>query len=95
MEKKLQSKIIKFLKEQGCYVIKTQAGPGVPVGCPDIIALYKRYWIAIEVKASAAAPFQMGQQMTLQRLEQANSFVYIAFPENWETIKSDLIARFL
>jgi len=68
MEKALQTTIIKFLKAQGAYVIKTKPGMGTPTGCPDIIFLYEGAYGAIEVKAAANSPWQPGQEMTLTRL---------------------------
>lgn len=91
-EADLQAKIIKWLKAQGVYVIKTKPGPGTPVGCPDIIGLYKDLWLAIEVKKGEDAPFQPGQQYTLDLLRKMNPWVYVANPENWETIREELFA---
>lgn len=95
MESKLQSEIIKWLKINDCYVIKVRAAPGVPVGCPDIVALCQQKWAVIEVKASDTAKFQEGQKATLQRLKYGNEFVYVATPETWPQIKDELIAKFL
>ena len=94
MERKLQSKIIKFLKDQGGYVIKTRPQPGIPVGIEDVICLYREKWCAIEVKASENAPFRPGQQATLQYHKKGNKFVYVAYPENWELIRAELLAQF-
>lgn len=95
MEAKLQSKIIKWLKSEGCYVIKTKPGPGISAGCPDIIALYGDKFIAIEVKATSTAPFRPGQQETLSFLRRYNRFVYVAYPENWPTIQNEIASQFL
>lgn len=86
-EKKLQTQIIKHLKGKGCYVIKTKPQPGIPVGCPDIIALYKNTWIAIEVKKARGAKYETGQEATLEFLSGLNAFVWTVYPENWENIK--------
>lgn len=93
MEAKLQSEIIKWLKTQGAYVIKTRGGPGVPVGCPDILFVYGQQWGAIEVKASAKAPFRLGQKATLEHLKKWNTLVYVAYPGGWPQIKQELMVR--
>lgn len=93
-EKKLQSEIIKFLKEHKAYVIKTQAGPGTPVGCPDIIFLFEGAWGAIEVKAARDSKYRVGQQATLGHLGKWSPFVWTAYPENWPEIKDFLIRHF-
>lgn len=95
MEKKLQTKIIKFLKDRGVYVIKTRPSPGTPVGCPDILGLFGSKHTEIEVKASATAPFRAGQLISLAYLRRSGAeFVYVAYPENWEEVKADLVDRF-
>lgn len=95
LESKLQSDIISWLKINGVYVIKVRAAPGVPVGCPDIIGLYRDKWLAIECKADEKATFQPGQKLTLQTMQKSNPFVYVAYPENWPIIKAELAANFL
>lgn len=93
-EKKLQGEIIEYLERSGAYVLKTKPGGGIPVGCPDIIALYKDRYIAIEVKESSTASYQPGQKYTLRKLSEGNPYVFVAFPENWEAIRSKLQAFF-
>jgi len=89
MEGKIQAKLIKFLKKRGCYVIKTKPGPGTPVGCPDIIALYEGLWIAIEVKARKNSPYQPLQKETLDKLS-AWSLVYVVHEENYDEVIIEL-----
>lgn len=93
-ETKLQSEIIKWLKEQGAYVIKNRAAPGVPVGCPDILFLYEGAWGAIEVKRDAKAPYRAGQKQTLDRLLKWSPFVWTVHPENWGEVQHNLINYF-
>lgn len=93
-ESKLQTEIIKWLKDRGAYVVKTRAWPGTPTGCPDVLALYEGAWLAIEVKRSAKAVYGVGQEATLARLAGWSPFVYTAFPENWPLIKAELQNNF-
>lgn len=93
-EGKLQSKIIKWLKDRGCYVIKTKPGNGTPTGCPDIIFLYQSKWGAIEVKADEHAPWQPLQKPTLDFLKGMNDFVFKVYPENWPEVQKVLQAQF-
>jgi Holliday junction resolvase len=88
-EKKLQSEIIKWLKSQGAYVIKTSPGAGIPNGCPDIIFLKEGFWGAIEVKKSNTVKFQPLQEVTIMKLQDW-SYCRVVYPQNWETIKSEL-----
>jgi Holliday junction resolvase len=88
-EASLQSAIVKYLKEKGCYVIKTRAGVGTPDGCPDIIALCGGLWFAIEVKASSTAKYQPLQKDTLEKLD-SWSWAKVVYPENWRAVKAEL-----
>lgn len=90
----LQKKIIKWLKENGAYVIKTKPQPGTPVGCPDVIALYLDQWAALEVKKAANAKDQPGQKATQAFLRKNNYFVYRVHPDNWPEIKQELADKF-
>lgn len=89
MEKQCQDKIIKVLKAKKCFVLKTKPGLGTPVGTPDILFFLEGFWGAIEVKASAKAPFQPLQK---ERIEQFNewSWARVVYPENLSEILDEL-----
>ena len=89
MESKLQTKLIKFLKSKGCYVLKPKPGPGVPVGCPDVIFFYEGFWGAIEVKSSATAEWQPLQKETLEKFNKW-SYARKIYPENYEEIIAEI-----
>lgn len=95
MEKKLQSEIIKFLRSHKIYVIKTTPGAGTPVGCPDIIGLYRGRYLALEVKASAGAGFQPLQRETLNILSIDCKWAFSVTPETWGFVKRLILADFL
>lgn len=68
MEKKVQTKILQCLRRNKFYVIKTRPGPGTPTGCPDILFFKEGFWGAIEVKAYEDSYYQVGQELTLAKL---------------------------
>lgn len=88
-ESKLQSTIIQYLKRKGWYVIKTRPGVGIPIGCPDIIALCGGVWIAIEVKGSPEAKYRPLQKETLDSLNKW-SWARRVDPTNWPEVKAEL-----
>jgi hypothetical protein len=92
-EKQLQSKLIAWLKSKGCYVIKTQPGLGVPVGCPDVIALYEGAWMAFECKQAANSKLQPLQKETLDKLADWG-YAMVVHNGNYQAVISDL-KRFL
>lgn len=88
-ESRLQTEIIKYLKKRGCYVIKTKPGPGVPVGCPDIIFLFEGFYGAIEAKASKTSPYQPLQKEALEKLNNW-SWAKRVDPSNWDVVRLEL-----
>ena len=91
-ESNLQTKIIRYLKSKGCYVIKTQAGPGVPQGCPDIFFFIDGFYGAIEVKAAKSSAFRPHQKETIERLNDWSwaRVVYGGKASNWPETRSEL-----
>jgi len=85
MEAKVQKRLVRFLKSKGCYVIKTKPGPGTPVGCPDVLALYEGFWAAFEVKADSSSPFQPLQEATISKFE-GWSFARVVHSENIDEV---------
>jgi len=49
-EKALQSKIIRWLKDNGAFVVKQHGGVYTEVGIPDLVCCYKGRFIAFELK---------------------------------------------
>lgn len=89
-EAKLQSVVSRWLKSKGCYVIKANAGPGVPVGCPDLVALIPGGgWVALEIKATANSKFQPLQKETVARLDEMY-YSKVVHVDNWADIKAEL-----
>lgn len=90
-ESALQSEIRKYLKDKGCYIIKTRpdARGSVPTGCPDLFFFKEGFWGAIEVKASPKAPYQVLQKETLEKLN-AWSWAKRVDPTTWPAIKAEL-----
>lgn len=89
MEAKVQKRLVKYLRDQGCYVLKTRPGPGIPVGCPDVIALHEGAWFAFECKAYKNSPYRPGQEATIKRLSKW-SFVWVVYSENIDDVISEL-----
>ena len=85
VESKVQKRLVRFLKSKGCYVIKTKPGPGTPVGCPDVLALYEGFWAAFEVKADSSSPFQPLQEATISKFE-GWSFARVVHSENIDEV---------
>lgn len=81
-EANFQKTVIKWLKKQGCFVMKLTPMPGIPDGTSDIEAIYKGRCCWVECKKSEDAPFRPGQKRFLQ--EQSKFTLSMAvYPENY------------
>lgn len=91
-EAQFQAKVVTWLKHRGFYVIKTKPGPGVPVGCPDVVGLMAGGgWVALEVKASEKATDQPLQKVTVKKL---NSMYYSRriYPDIWAEVRKEIVS---
>ncbi len=84
-ENRYQAKIIKKLGLifPDCVVLKTDSG--YRQGMPDLLLLWKKYWAALEIKASASASSQPNQEYYIERLGRMSFAAYI-YPENEEEV---------
>lgn len=59
-------------------------------GWPDTMVVLESIVIFIEYKKSAKARFQEGQKMWLKRLEDANHFTFVVYPEIAEDVLKEI-----
>ena len=88
MEKKLQQKIVQYLKSKGCFVLR-HTGAGVPAGTSDVSFYKEGFYGFIEVKARANAPTQPLQLEFIKKMNDW-SWAKFVYPENWEEVKIEL-----
>lgn len=67
MEKKVQNRLIKFLRSKGCFVMKITVVPGIPTGTPDVWAFKEGWWGAFECKATEKSEFQPLQKERIEK----------------------------
>lgn len=88
-EADFQAKLIKWLRSKGCMVYKMQQNATTRLATPDVFFIKEGFWGAIECKASKSSKFQPGQKEMVEKLNEW-SWAKVAYPENWDTIKSEL-----
>ena len=81
-ENVFQSFLIKEIKKKftGAIVLKTD--PTYIQGFPDLLVLYKDYWVALEVKKSKGAHHQPNQDFYVQKMNEMSMAKFIS-PENY------------
>lgn len=85
-EKTFETKIKRFLDEEGAWYVKYFANRNTRSGVPDILACVNGYFVAIEVKA------QNGHASVLQihhctEIRLAGGFAFILYPSGFEEFK--------
>lgn len=88
-ESQLQSEIIKWLKINGCIVIKHSVKSGVPAGTADLSFYCEGFYGFIEVKSSAKAKVQPLQREFIEKMNEW-SWAKFVYPENWEEVKAEI-----
>ena len=61
-EGKIQAEILRYLRNRRVWNFRANAGVG-PSGLPDIIAIYKGYFIGLEVKTETGRPTELQKLM--------------------------------
>lgn len=90
IESKFERDFCTWLKRKGCYVIKNNAGAGVPKGTPDRTVLMPGGgWAMLEFKSSAKAPYKVLQEEQLARLKEM-WYSATVYPENEAQIKDEI-----
>lgn len=89
MEASLQTKIIKWLRAHGAWVMKTKPGLGTPTGTADIFFCKEGFYGWLEVKGSAKSKRQPGQEMFIAKMD-GWSFARFVHPDNWAEIQAEL-----
>ncbi len=89
-ESKFQAKLIKDIKERlpDCIVLKND--PTYLQGIPDLTVFNNDKWATLEVKKSANATHQPNQDYYVEMMDRM-SFSRFVYPENRDTVFSDLI----
>lgn len=88
-EATLEQKAVKYLKSKGCFVVKMQAGPGVPKGTPDRLFCKEGFYGWLEFKGSKTAKFQPLQKERVAMLNEW-SYARVVYPENWDEVQAEL-----
>lgn len=97
-ESVLQTKIVTYLKEQGCRVWVIQPQAGIPDATPDIVFFKGPFYGMIEAKkenpyrkdgTAKKGAFQPLQERTVAHFDDW-SWARVAYPENWLSVRAEL-----
>lgn len=88
-EKAFEEKVKKFLKEHGCWVLKTWSNGIQRQGVPDLLVCCNGYFLGIELKAETGHPSGL-QLWNIDEIRKAGGFAMVLYPKDFAMLK-DLI----
>lgn len=86
-EKNFENRVKAFLKEQGCWHLKTWSGGFQRSGIPDLIICCKGNFIGVELKASNGKVSEL-QKYELEEIRNSGGAAMVLYPEGFEKFKS-------
>lgn len=86
-EKTFETKVKKFLRDNGCYVIKNFGCSFTRAGLPDLVACVNGRFVAIELKNEngKATPLQL---LNIRDIQGAGGIAMVLRPQDYDTFKS-------
>lgn len=86
-EKTFETKVKKFLRDNGCYVIKNFGCSFTRSGLPDLVTCVNGRFIAIELKneKGSASPLQLANIKDIQR---AGGVAMVLRPQDYDKFKA-------
>ena len=88
-EKQFETKVKKYLKDNGCYEVKFFANAYTKTGVPDVLACVRGFFFGIELKAPNGRPTPI-QIYNLEQIHKAGGFGILLYPKDYN-IFTDLI----
>lgn len=85
-EKEFENKVKAFLKDQGCWVLKTWSNGVQRKGVPDLLVCCNGYFLGVELKAENGHPSEL-QLWNIEKIHEAGGFAIVLYPKDFERFK--------
>ena len=92
-EKNFETKVKKFLEDNGCWYVKFFANAYTKVGIPDILACVNGHFVGIEVKATNGKPSSL-QLYNIEEIKKSGGIAMVLYPKDFDAFK-DIIFKLL
>lgn len=93
-EKAFEQKVKVFLKDKGCWVLKTWSNGIQREGVPDLLVCCNGFFIGIELKAENGHPSDL-QLWNVDQIRNAGGIAIVLYPNHFEAFRrmiEDLIS---
>ena len=86
-EKQFENKVKKFLKEEGCWLLKYWAGAAyTKTGIPDLLICCNGYFLGIELKATRGKASEL-QLWHIDQIKKAGGIAMVLYPKDFDSFK--------
>lgn len=85
-EKEFEKKVKAFLREQGCWVLKTWSNGVQRKGVPDLLVCCNGYFLGVELKAENGHPSEL-QLWNIDQIIKAGGFAFTLYPNQFDDFK--------
>ena len=86
-EKQFENKVKAYLKDQGCWVLKTWSNGIQRSGVPDLLVCCNGYFLGIELKAENGKPTEL-QLYNLEQIRNAGGIGIVLYPHQFDEFKT-------
>lgn len=86
-EKDFENKVKAYLKDQGCWILKTWSNGVQREGVPDLLICCNGYFVAVELKAENGKPSEL-QKWNVKKIREAGGIAIILYPKQFEYFKT-------
>lgn len=85
-EKQFENKVKSYLKDLGCWVLKTWSNGVQREGVPDLLVCCNGYFLAIELKAETGKPSDL-QLWNIDKIRKAGGIGIVLYPYQFDQFK--------
>jgi Holliday junction resolvase len=90
-EKQFETKVKKFLKDQGCWFLKYWAGAAyTKTGIPDLLICCNGCFLGVELKAPNGKPSEL-QLWNIEQIKKAGGIGLVLYPKDFDSFKELII----
>lgn len=89
-EKNLENRVKKFLKDEGCWYLKTWGGGMQRSGIPDLLICCNGFFVGVELKAEDGKPSDL-QLWNIRKINASGGVAFVLYPNEFEEFKNFIV----
>lgn len=82
-EKQFENQVKAFLKEQGCWFLKTWSNGVQRQGVPDLLVCCNGYFVGVELKNETGKPSPL-QLWNIENIREVGGFAFVLYPSGFD-----------